>query len=100
MPRPSHNWERRPRRRYRYRIVDRDVLLNRLEVASWESFVSWYRRTIDAMVADETWLRRQPHWSTAIAVGDAEWLEQHGRGLGKRRFEIREAMSPGPQEGC
>lgn len=84
--------------RRRYRIVDREVLLNRLEVGPWESFVSWYRQTIDAMVTDKTRLRRQPHWSTAVAVGDAEWLEQHACGLGMRRFEIREAMSPGPQE--
>ncbi|MFW5894211.1 MAG: hypothetical protein ACOCUY_03660 [Verrucomicrobiota bacterium] len=41
------------------------MLLNRLEIGSWESFVSWYRQTINAMVAGETRMRRQPHWSTA-----------------------------------
>lgn len=51
----------------------------------------WYRETIDAMLADEVRLRRQPHWSAAAAVGDAEWLERHARDLSMKRFEIREA---------
>jgi len=90
-------WAEHSGDRRRYRIVDREVLLNRLEVSSWESFVRWYRQTIDIMVADEAQLHRQPHWSAALAVGDAEWLEDRSRGLGLRRFEIREAPQP-PQD--
>ena len=50
-----------------------------------------------SMVADKAQLRRQPYWSAALAVGDAEWLEARARGLGLRRFEIREAPPP-PQD--
>ena len=58
----------------------------------------WYSQTIDTMVADEVQLRRQPYWSAALAVGDAEWLEARARGLGLRRFEIREAPPPRQDE--
>ena len=47
-----------------------------------------------SMVADEARLLRQSYWSAALAVGDAEWLEARARGLGLRRFEIREAPPP------
>jgi len=90
-------WAEHSGDRRRYRIVDRGVLLDRLEIGSWESFVRWYRQTIDTMVADDAQLHRQPHWSAALAVGDAEWLEDRARGLGLRRFEIREPPPP-PQD--
>ena len=47
-----------------------------------------------SMVAYKAQLQRQSYWSAALAVGDAEWLEARGRGLGLRRFEIRSAPPP------
>ena len=51
-----------------------------------------------SMVADKAQshrqLQRHSYWSAALAVGDAEWLEARARGLGLRRFEIREAPPP------
>ena len=34
---------------------------------------------------------RQPFWSSAIAVGDADWLATAARRSGMKQFEIREA---------
>jgi len=65
--------------RQRYRIVDQPTLLNRLEMESWPSFTRWYRATIEDMLRDRNDPSRQSFWSSALAVGEREWLEHTAR---------------------
>jgi len=78
-----------PRRRYR--IVNRPALLNRLQVPDWSSFARWYRDTLDGMLSRKDEIGRQPFWSSAIAVGDAELLAKAAHRSGMKRFQILEA---------
>jgi len=78
-----------PRRR-RYRIVNQATLLNRLEIPDWDSFARWYKSTLDDMLCRTEQIGRQSFWSSAIAVGDAEWLGKAARWSDMKRFEIRE----------
>ena len=76
--------------RRRYRIVNQATLLNRLEIPDWDSFARWYKSTLDDMLCRTEQIGRQSFWSSAIAVGDAEWLAKAARRSDMKRFEIRE----------
>ena len=75
--------------RQRYRIVNRPTLLNRLQMGNWEAFTRWYKDTLDDLLSRRNELQKQPFWSSAIAVGDKEWLSAAARRAGMKRFEIR-----------
>ena len=61
--------------RKRYRIVDRKRLLECLGPTDDETFLEWYTDTLEDLSRLST-LPREPHWSTAFAVGQKKWLEQ------------------------
>jgi len=84
--------------RQRYRIVDRDTLLNRLDIGTWGSFECWYRATLDEKLCRKHELQRHPFWSSAIAVGDPDWLATTALQSGMKRFEIREAIPSSPED--
>jgi len=88
---PYGTWPELFGERQRYRIVNCAALLNRLEMENLESFARWYRDTLDDMLSRKDDLRRQPFWSSAIAVGDVDWLSSTVRRFAMKRFEIREA---------
>lgn len=89
---PYGTWSEFFGTRRRYRIVSRATLLNRLEFEDWACFARWYQRTLEQLLSDRGELRRQPFWSSAIAVGDQDWLAGTARRSGIRRFEIRETQ--------
>lgn len=60
--------------RQRYRVVDRERLLGRLEVPDWEAYQRWYGSSLTEILAPELFKTRQPFWSLSVAVGDAESL--------------------------
>ncbi len=76
--------------RKRYCIVDRDVLLNRLQLTSWDHFLEWYSATLDEVLANDRFRHRQVFWSSAAAVGDPDWLAHTAGQIGMRRFETTE----------
>lgn len=76
--------------RKRYCIIDRDVLLNRLQLTSWDHFLEWYSATLDEVLANDRFRHRQVFWSSAAAVGDPDWLAHTAGQIGMRRFETTE----------
>ena len=61
--------------RKRYRIIDRKRLLQCLGPTEDEMFLRWYTATLDDLCRLPA-LPREPHWSTAFAVGGKEWLSR------------------------
>ena len=53
----------------------------------WDHFQDWYRDTLDDVLENEHFRRRQGFWSSAAAVGDPDWLEQTADHIGMKRFD-------------
>ena len=60
----------------RYRIVDRQCLCERLDVADWRNYRQWYDGRIQEILARKIFAERQPFWTDSQAVGGAEWIKQ------------------------
>jgi hypothetical protein len=63
--------------------------MNRLE-----EFLSWHSTTFGAMLKKRAEMRREPFWSSAIAVGDKSWLAELSvkEGLTGAKLPISEAL--------
>ncbi len=59
--------------RQRYRIIDIGRLLKCLWMKDEEAFREWHRRETERQLQYDR-LERERYWSTAVAVGDREWL--------------------------
>ena len=59
--------------RERYRLLDREKLIESLEVASVEQLQSFYRDAIERRLAQIQ--QREPHWTESLAVGTKEFVE-------------------------
>jgi len=70
--------------RQRYRLIDTDLLLNKLEMGSSEAFPSWYGKTLDAKCRNIALLKREPWWSESSYVGSHDFVASL---LGKRQRE-------------
>ena len=81
------SWEEFFGNRQRYRIIDRETLLNRLGISNWDHFQDWYRDTLGDVLENDRFCRRQQFWSSAAAVGDPDWLEQTAGQIGMKRFD-------------
>ncbi len=70
--------------RQRYRVTDRERLLWCLGTpGEHASFREWYKATLaDLCRPDRVVAGREPHWTSAFAVGDPDWLRHLG---GERR---------------
>jgi len=71
--------------RERCRIINRDRLLSCLWMGNMEEFIAWHKQTIEEKLRWRDQLRRESFWSTAVAVGDDDWLVKIN---GLKRHEI------------
>lgn len=60
-------------KRQRYRIINLNRLRNCLACDSTDAFEQWYQLTLTDKLSS-VYHAREPWWSEAAAVGDAEWL--------------------------
>ena len=61
--------------RMRYRLLDMDMLLRKLNYGSdREEFRRWYRSTLDQLCKHRAELRREPWWTEAKILGDREFV--------------------------
>jgi putative transposase len=63
--------------RQRYRLLNTEDLLRRLEIASPRDLWDWYRGTIDGQLAAGG-LTREAHWTESLAVGSQRFVEAVG----------------------
>lgn len=73
--------------RQRYRIVNIDRLLRCLWIKDEAAFREWHRQAIERQLECDR-LERERYWSTAVAVGDREWLVEHVEGKKLKRHRI------------
>ena len=69
-------------KRQRYRLLDLDGLIRKLECGDLEQFREWYLATLETLSARRVELRREPWWTSAKVVGDRDFVAQQ---VGKRR---------------
>jgi len=74
--------------RRRYRVVDRERLLERLELPDWQTYQQWYDSSLADIVAQQLFSARQPFWSESAAVGDAGWLARTADRCGMRSYDL------------
>ena len=72
--------------RSRYRVVDLDRLVAVTGAASLEDFREAYRAALGRGVARGP--KREAGWTESVAVGGREFVEEIGRGAGRRRLDI------------
>ena len=72
----------------RYRIINRQRLLEKLAIPDMKSFERWYIRVLSEKLSTKSY--RQQFWSKAIAVGDDEWLKATAIKMGIKRYKIFE----------
>ena len=75
--------------RQRYRIINMDRLLKCLWIRDEEAFHHWHRQAIEQKLQCDK-LERERYWSTAVAVGDPEWLAAHVAAKKLKRHRIIE----------
>jgi len=79
--------------RQRYRIIERERLLNCLECPSVGRFREWYHRTLE-QECTAAYHVRQPWWTEAAAVGSQNWIENLGGRLPHSWREISPVAMP------
>jgi putative transposase len=78
--------------RKRFRLLDLDRLLALLEMANAAEFMKFHDDRI-AFALDRKLLRREPHWSEAIAVGSKPYVEDIAARLNRRkRLSVESAV--------
>ncbi|NLF18010.1 MAG: transposase [Lentisphaerae bacterium] len=85
--------------RHRNRICDRARLLWCLGMPEQdEAFDDWYRATLGQLCDQWTTApRREPYWSSAFAVGEAEWLNSIGGDIEDLTPYMEAAIKDGPE---
>ncbi len=68
------SWQEFFDKRKRYCIINREAVLNRLQLSSWDHFQEWYAATLDDVLMNERFRSKQAFWSSSAAVGDPDWL--------------------------
>ena len=82
-------------KRVRYRIIDQDRLLERLDIGGMEAFRRYYTEAIETRLARGV-LSREAHWTDALAVGSRAFVEDICAGQERRcSFEMSEVAGPG-----
>jgi len=76
--------------RRRYRIINIERLLKCLWMKDETSFRDWHRQAIERQLHCDR-LEREKYWSTAVAVGDRDWLAGHVKQRQLKRHRIIEA---------
>jgi len=73
---PWTGWHELTGERARYRLLDQQALLHRLEGQHADSLQSAYRAAIDERIANDIGgLHREPQWTESIAVGSRAFVE-------------------------
>ena len=78
--------------RKRYRIINIERLLKCLWMNDGKTFREWRRQAIEQQLQRDR-LEREPYWSTAVAVGDQEWLAGYVTERNLKRHRIIEAIT-------
>ncbi len=82
--------------RKRYRIIDQECLLKLLAVPDTAKFRQWYCQTLDELCRRDGELPRESFWSSSLAVGSRQWIEE----LVGFDLEARRSVVPvAPDEG-
>lgn len=76
--------------RRRYRIINTEQLIKCLWMKDEAAFREWHRRAIGQQLQCDR-LEREKYWSTAVAVGDREWLSGYVAKRKLKRHRIIEA---------
>ena len=58
--------------RFRYRLLDIDMLLRKLRCGSMYEFLPWYNRTIEEILSRP--VSRVPFWTESSCVGDWDFV--------------------------
>ncbi len=61
-------------KKIRYRLIDMDKLLDKVEASSSEDFASWYEKTIEQKCQQVAILKREPWWSQSSFVGSTDFV--------------------------
>ena len=85
-------WPELTGNRQRYRIINMERLLSCLEMKDEAAFREWHNRSINELLSLKK-LPREPFWSSALAVGDRQWLEEWAAARCRKRHRIIEAES-------
>jgi REP-associated tyrosine transposase len=72
----------------RYRIINRQCLLQKLGIADIKTFESWYNRVLSEQLLKGS--SRQKFWTKAIAVGNEPWIKEIATEMGIKRYKIFE----------
>ncbi|MFP4028573.1 MAG: transposase [Candidatus Brocadiia bacterium] len=81
--------------RERYRVLDRQKLMDDLRVAGADELRERYRALIDSRVSGHR-LARQPQWTESVAVGSESFVEEVAEKLGRRaRIKLEPTGDPG-----
>ena len=62
--------------RKRYKLLDIDRFIRKLDCGSHEQFVQWYNKTLQAKCSQKEKLKREPWWSESSCIGDSEFVEE------------------------
>jgi len=79
----------------RYRIIDNTIVLDRLQRSNMENFKDWYMLAINEQLEQEDFLHAEHYFSSAIAVGDSNWLYSHFRQLKQLGLTVKKFVSNG-----
>ncbi len=81
--------------RERYRVLDRQKLMEDVGIAGAEELKERYCAMIDARVSGHR-LAREPQWTESVAVGSESFVEEVAEKLGRRaRIKIEPTGDPG-----
>ena len=82
--------------RTRYRVIDRDRLLESLSATNLKMFQDQYVEAIDRRVAEGR-RTREPHWTESLAVGSKTFVEStSGCYTQRRNLDVGEIRDPLP----
>jgi len=76
--------------RQRYRIVDRQRLVERLGFPDWDVYWNWYEAALLEVLGRKLFIERQAFWTDSPAVGGAEWVENVAAQSGMKRYNTVE----------
>jgi putative transposase len=74
--------------RQRYRVVDRERLLERLEIPNWDAYRCCYDESLEEILRAKLFRECQPFWSSSLAVGDADWVGRIADRTGMKHYDV------------
>jgi len=83
--------------RQRYRIVDRQRLVERLGLPGWDAYRNWYDASLRDVLARGLFTERQAFWTDSPAVGCAAWVEDVAARSGMKRYSTVETGLDWPE---